>query len=294
MRKKIFSISLLAILSPFFVFASSIEGSLNTGIYTGPQGYLMQNPVASPVAGTYTSTKSVSLSATGSNTIRYTLDGSSPACPSTGTLYSGAITVSSTKTLKAIACYGLDNAASTAVMTYTYTINISSGGSTGGGGGGGYYPTPTATPTPTPTPTAMPIVGPITIPTLPANPTQADYQNLLNALLQQLAYLQGLLASQGGGATPTPTISPSGAGYKFTVGLAYGDSGEGVRQLQIFLKAQGPEIYPEGLITGYFGSLTQKAVQRFQEKYGIAKAGDPGYGYVGPMTRAKINALQGL
>ena len=54
--------------------------------------------------------------------------------------------------------------------------------------------------------------------------------------------------------------------------MAYGDSGEGVRQLQIFLKAQGPEIYPEGLITGYFGSLTQKAVQRFQEKYGIAKA----------------------
>jgi len=293
MRKKIFILSLSAMLLPFFAFASEISGTLDTGLYTGPYGYLMQNPVANVATGTYTTTKTVSLSATGSNTIRYTLNGADPACPSTGTLYSGSISISSTKTLKAIACYGLDNAAATAVVSYTYTINLSGGGG-GGGGGGGYYPTPTPTATPTPTPTATPIVGPIVIPTLPANPTQADYQNLLNALIQQLAYLQGLLASQGGGATPTPTASPSGAGYKFTVGLAYGDSGEGVRQLQIFLKAQGPEIYPEGLITGYFGSLTQKAVQRFQEKYGIAKAGDPGYGYVGPKTRAKINALQGL
>ncbi|MBU1092004.1 peptidoglycan-binding protein, partial [Patescibacteria group bacterium] len=40
--------------------------------------------------------------------------------------------------------------------------------------------------------------------------------------------------------------------------------------------------------TEYFGSLTEKAVQKFQEKHGIAKKGDSGYGYVGPKTRAKI------
>ncbi|HRY76670.1 MAG TPA: peptidoglycan-binding domain-containing protein, partial [Candidatus Paceibacterota bacterium] len=182
-----------------------------------------------------------------------------------------------------------------AAMTSLHIIHYNGGdiGGGSGGGGGGYYPTPTATPVPTatPTPTATPVVGPVTIPILPANPTNADYQNLLNALLQQLAYLQGLVVTQQGGTTPTPAIS---AGYKFTVGLALGDSGEGVRQLQIFLKTQGTAIYPEGLVSGYFGSLTQKAVQRFQEKYGIAKAGDAGYGYVGPVTRAKINALQGL
>jgi len=70
---------------------------------------------------------------------------------------------------------------------------------------------------------------------------------------------------------------------------------EEVRCLQVFLKNQGPEIYPEGLITGNFLSLTKKAVIRFQEKYaneiltplGLQK----GTGYVGPLTRAKINKM---
>ncbi len=34
-----------------------------------------------------------------------------------------------------------------------------------------------------------------------------------------------------------------------------------------------------------------RAVQRFQEKYGLAKKGDPGYGEVGPGTRAKLNQI---
>ena len=70
-----------------------------------------------------------------------------------------------------------------------------------------------------------------------------------------------------------------------------------VRCLQEFLKAQGPEIYPEGLVTGNFLSLTQAAVIRFQEKYadevlapwGITK----GTGFVGSTTRAKLNELLG-
>ncbi len=63
-----------------------------------------------------------------------------------------------------------------------------------------------------------------------------------------------------------------------------------VKALQQFL-AQDKTLYPEGLITGYFGALTELAVQRFQERYGIAKNGDEGYGIVGPKTRAKLNSL---
>jgi peptidoglycan hydrolase-like protein with peptidoglycan-binding domain len=59
-----------------------------------------------------------------------------------------------------------------------------------------------------------------------------------------------------------------------------------VQCLQNFLKNQGQSIYPEGLITGNFGSLTQQAVIRFQAKYGIIQTG-----YVGPITRAKINQI---
>lgn len=43
-----------------------------------------------------------------------------------------------------------------------------------------------------------------------------------------------------------------------------------------------------GFETSYFGNLTMLAVEKFQVKYGIAKAGDPGYGFVGPKTRAKL------
>ena len=68
-----------------------------------------------------------------------------------------------------------------------------------------------------------------------------------------------------------------------------------VRCLQAFLKSQGPDIYPEGLVTGNFLDLTKAAVIRFQEKYKeqiLAPLGlEKGTGFVGPMTRKKINAL---
>ena len=53
-------------------------------------------------------------------------------------------------------------------------------------------------------------------------------------------------------------------------------------ELQKFLK-QYPSIYPEGLVTGYFGRLTEAAVSRFQTQYGIQVTGQ-----VGPQTRAKL------
>jgi peptidoglycan hydrolase-like protein with peptidoglycan-binding domain len=63
-----------------------------------------------------------------------------------------------------------------------------------------------------------------------------------------------------------------------------------VKTLQ-FVLSQDKEIYPTGLISGYFGSATKKAVEAFQVKYGIVKKGGEGYGEVGPKTRFKINEL---
>ena len=64
-----------------------------------------------------------------------------------------------------------------------------------------------------------------------------------------------------------------------------------VVSLQKFL-SQDPALYGEGIASGYFGSLTESAVKRFQERYGIAKGGDAGFGFVGPKTRAKLNSLE--
>jgi len=74
--------------------------------------------------------------------------------------------------------------------------------------------------------------------------------------------------------------------------LFLGSQGDEVRALQTLL-ATDPAVYPEGLITGYFGSLTRAAVRRFQEKYLIASQGEAGYGTVGPKTRAKLSELFG-
>jgi len=65
--------------------------------------------------------------------------------------------------------------------------------------------------------------------------------------------------------------------------------------LQEFLKSQESDIYPEGLVTGNFLQLTQSAVIRFQEKYAneiLKPLGlERGTGFLGAMTRAKINEI---
>jgi len=66
-----------------------------------------------------------------------------------------------------------------------------------------------------------------------------------------------------------------------------------VRCLQEFLKNQGSDIYPEGLITGNFLSLTKTAVIRFQEKYAdeiLKPLGlTNGTGYFGSLSRDIAN-----
>lgn len=67
--------------------------------------------------------------------------------------------------------------------------------------------------------------------------------------------------------------------------LQEGMRGDDVKILQQAL-ATDPEIYPEGLVTGYFGSLTREAVRRFQERAGIEQVGR-----VGPQTLWRVNEI---
>ncbi|MEW5908130.1 MAG: peptidoglycan-binding protein [Patescibacteria group bacterium] len=79
----------------------------------------------------------------------------------------------------------------------------------------------------------------------------------------------------------------------FNKTLRYGMTSDDVKRLQELL-AQDKEIYPEGIVSGWFGQLTRKAVQKFQCKYNIVCTGDEkttGYGVVGPKTQAKLNEI---
>lgn len=85
---------------------------------------------------------------------------------------------------------------------------------------------------------------------------------------------------------------PAIASAQIATQLERGSEGMEVQKLQAFL-AQFPDIYPSGLVTGYFGSLTEAAVQGYQCQEGIVCSGTPattGYGRVGPETVAAINA----
>lgn len=66
--------------------------------------------------------------------------------------------------------------------------------------------------------------------------------------------------------------------------LELGMRGNDVSALQTFL-ARDNTIYPQGLVTGYFGSLTKSAVSNFQARNGISTVGR-----VGPITLSAINA----
>jgi peptidoglycan hydrolase-like protein with peptidoglycan-binding domain len=79
--------------------------------------------------------------------------------------------------------------------------------------------------------------------------------------------------------------------YKYAKYLEKGSRGADVKALQEYLKNY-KDLYPEGLVTGTFGPATERAVGRFQEKYGLARKGQSGYGVVGPKTRAKLNEVQ--
>lgn len=75
--------------------------------------------------------------------------------------------------------------------------------------------------------------------------------------------------------------------------IDFGESNVDVTSLQTFFK-DNPSIYPEGLVTGYFGSLSRDAVERFQVQNNIINSGNAastGYGRVGPTTRDRINSL---
>ncbi len=99
---------------------SSKRVYLDDVVITYPSSATVATPTFSPAGGSYSSTQSVTISsATSGATIYYTTDGSTPTTSSS--VYSSAISVSSTTTIKAIAVKsGMTNSE---VATATYTIS---------------------------------------------------------------------------------------------------------------------------------------------------------------------------
>jgi len=108
--------------------------------------------------------------------------------------------------------------------------------------------------------------------------------DLIENLKKQIADLQAQIEKLRGGASP-----PEVQKFVFTKFLWKGIRDPDVERLQEFLArppAGGPEIYPEGFVTGYFGELTEAAVKKFQARHGILQTG-----FVGELTTEKLNEM---
>jgi len=179
--------------------------------------------------------------------------------------------------------------ASTETITVTPSGSCSSSGgggapgsvSTGGGGGGGSSASAPA-PTPIPTPALVTAPAPTSV-SVPASPTIASIQQQIAAIMARIASLRS------GPAVPT---APPAYGV-FARVMNPGERSDEVHRLQQLL-AQDTSIYPEGTVSGYYGTLTRNAVRRFQLKHDVIRNADElGNGRVGPKTMAKLNEIFG-
>jgi len=108
-------------------------------------------------------------------------------------------------------------------------------------------------------------------------------------LQAMIADLTAQLAALSGGTTTTSS-------YTFNTNLTMGSTGTDVMNLQKVLNMSADTqvassgVGSSGNETSYFGGLTRAAVVKFQIKNGIT----PSVGYVGPITRAKLNSMGGV
>lgn len=114
--------------------------------------------------------------------------------------------------------------------------------------------------------------------------TSAGASAQIQALLAQIqtlqAQIQAVKAAQVQVASSTASVRDT---LQLIRNLRQGMSGEDVTALQAILAAD-PTIYPEGVISGFYGRLTSEAVKKFQKKNGFEQVG-----FVGPKTLKKLN-----
>lgn len=132
-----------------------------------------------------------------------------------------------------------------------------------------------------PPPSPVPPTPPAPVPPGSQAAVMVQLQAQINALIAQI---NAIISAQGG-------TRPAECSAPLTAQLNFGLRHREVTCLQAYLRANG---YLNVLPTGYFGTLTRAAIQRFQAQKGIAVQGNAGFGIVGPRTRASINASLGF
>ncbi len=106
------------------------------------------------------------------------------------------------------------------------------------------------------------------------------------SLISELAQLESLHHIESTSNASCPILSRN---------LAQGSSGADVSTLQTYFVSLS--LLSSESVTGYFGPLTQAAVQQWQQSHGIVSAGSPaatGWGAVGPKTRTALSECSNI
>lgn len=138
----------------------------------------------------------------------------------------------------------------------------------------------------------VPLVSFATTTTLEANLNDiAEQLNVLENTVDTISTTGVTSATSGdarGTLTTTNTNNAGGDVVKLARPLGHGAKGDDVKILQDTL-GEVAGVYPQELVTGYYGDLTESAVKRFQKAFGL-----PTTGYVGDLTREQIADLTKL
>lgn len=109
----------------------------------------------------------------------------------------------------------------------------------------------------------------------------------LASLKEQVASLQRSLSLKGASNKATTTSQESTlVPAVLSEDVRVGSSGSSVAVVQLVLAQQSSSIYPEKLVSGYYGNLTAQAVKRFERTHGL-----PETGVVSGETKKKFNEV---
>lgn len=274
MKKLLTILTLAALVSPSLVFAASDDVTLTSSVDIIAGGHPLD------VVGDSNTIESIVVNA---DSFTITLQDTSKLKVSSPSFKEISHTAASANVVTS-ACESNDShveftATAETIITVTPKSIVCGAGTTGGssgssgGGGGGGSATVAATP--------AAIVAVTAVAT-----REAQIASIMSAIAALQAQINVML--QGGASV--------GQNASITANLSEGSQGPSVIALQQFLNTHGFAVAASGPgspgnETEMFGSLTLQAVQKFQEQYGIASPGVPGYGHAGPKTRAKIAEL---
>jgi hypothetical protein len=242
---------------------TAIQEIIGWTMTSSAAGTAAATPTFSPVAGTYTTTQTVTISDTSSSaTIYYTTNGTTPTTSSTK--YTAPITVSSTQTVQAIAV--ATGFTQSAMGSATYTITQAAATPTFSPVAGTYTTTQTVTISDTSSGATIYYTTNGTTPTTSSTKYTAPITVSSTQTVQAIAVATGFTQSAVGSATytitqaaATPTFSPVAGTYTTTQTVTISDTSSGAT---IYYTTNGTT--PTTSSTKYTAPITVSSTQTVQ------------------------------